>query len=208
ALWAARDLPAIAAPPLAVDQAPGPAVALPAMGLSEHVVADYQTQRLSLKAHPMAFFRRSLAAQGYRAAAELFDLADGATARMAGLVLVRQRPGSAKGVCFVTLEDETGVANLVVWPKVLERFRKVVMAARLIAADGRIQRDPRSGVIHLVASDLQDRSDVLLRLAEGGIAPPLSRADEIVRPIPSRPPEPARAHPRDARIIPRSRDFH
>ena len=91
------------------------------------MVADYQTLRLSLKAHPLAFLRRSMTRQGYRAAVELAQMRSGQPVKLAGVVLIRQRPGSAKGVCFITLEDETGVANLVVWPKVMEANRKTVM---------------------------------------------------------------------------------
>jgi len=119
-------------------------------------------------------------------------------------VLVRQRPGSAKGVCFITLEDETGVANLVVWPKVMAAFRKVIMTARLMQVTGRLQRDPESGVTHIVAEALEDRGDALLRLSDRSLAPPLSRADEVRHPIPA----PTPGDPRNARIIPGSRDFH
>ena len=106
-------------------------------------------------------------------------------------MLIRQRPGSAKGVCFITLEDETGVANLVLWPKMFERFRKVAMTARLMDVRGTIQRG--DGVTHIVVHDLRDRSDVLGRLAGE---------------TPRRLPTPRLGHPRDARILPSSRDFH
>jgi error-prone DNA polymerase len=204
-LWAARGLSDAPPPPLfpGRDAGADPAVSLPGMPLCEHVVADYQTLRLSLKAHPMAFFRKSLQKQGYTPAAGLRDLGDGRPVRLAGLVLIRQRPGSAKGVCFITLEDETGVANLVVWPKVMARFRKVIMTARLLEVRGRLQRDARSGVIHVVADALADRGDALMRLSNDGLDPPLSRADEVVRPIPA----PAPGHPRNAVIVPKSRDF-
>jgi error-prone DNA polymerase len=207
ALWATRalrdapDLPLFAA---AADEGAEPAVTLPAMPTCEHVVADYQTLRLSLKAHPMAFLRASMARQGFHAASDIATARNGARLRLAGLVLVRQRPGSAKGVCFITLEDETGIANLVVWPKVMEAFRKTVMTARLLQVTGRIQRDAVSGVTHVVAETLADRSDALLRLADQPLTPPLSRADEVARPIP----DPVPGHPRNARIIPKSRDFH
>ena len=207
ALWQARALRDAPVLPLFAemrDEGGEPAVLLPAMPVCEQVVADYQTLRLSLKAHPMAFFRPSLTAQGYRPAARIATARHGQRAQVAGLVLVRQRPGSANGVCFVTLEDETGVVNLVVWPAIMERFRKVVMTARLMAVTGVVQRDAVSGVVHLVAQDLRDRTDALARLADAPMEVPLSRADEVVRPIPS----PARGHPRNARIIPGSRDFH
>jgi error-prone DNA polymerase len=207
ALWATRalrdapDLPLFAGQR---DEGAEQAFALPAMPVCEHVVADYQTLRLSLKAHPMAFLRASMARQGYHCAADLDRTRNGQRLRLAGLVLIRQRPGSAKGVCFITLEDETGVANLVVWPKVMAAFRKVIMTARLLDLTGHLQRDALSGVTHVVVQTLSDRSDALFRLAHAPFAAPLSRADEVTRPIP----QPSRGHPRNATIIPKSRDFH
>jgi error-prone DNA polymerase len=118
-------------------------------------------------------------------------------------VLVRQRPGSAKGVVFMTIEDETGVANAVVWAKTLERSRKVVMGARLIIIHGRIQR--HEDIIHVVAAKLEDRSDWLELLSEhpAGMKAPVANADEVLRPHPR-----WAGHPRNERIIPKSRDFH
>jgi len=192
-LWQARALRD--APDLPLfgrrDEGAEPAVALPAMPLSEHVAADYQTLRLSLKAHPMAFLRRSLAEQGYVSTAGLATLPNRAHLRMAGIVLVRQRPGSAKGTCFITLEDETGVANLVIWQGIFARFRKVAMTARLLEIRGQIQR--AEGVTHIVAHWLGDRSDALLRLAG---EPPTAL------------PQPRPGHPRRVRMLPKSRDFH
>ena len=193
ALWQARALRDAPDLPLfgARDEGAEPEVTLPAMPLPEQVTADYQTQRLSLKAHPMRFLRRSMQAQGYVSAAGLADLPQGAHLRMAGIVLVRQRPGSAKGVCFVTLEDETGVANLVLWKDVFARFRRVAMTARLLEVHGRLQR--AEGVTHVVAHWLDDRSDALLRLA-----------GESPRELPAPRPQ----HPRQVRMLPKSRDFH
>lgn len=177
-------------------------VTLPAMPQCEHVVADYQTLRLSLKAHPMAFLRKSMAAQNYSPANALTQMHNGARISLAGLVLIRQRPGSAKGVCFITLEDETAVANLVVWPKVMEAYRKIIMQSRLIDIRGYVQRD--ADVIHVVAQHLRDRSDALERLSNDGMAIPMARADEVNRPLPAA----THRHPRNVRIIPKSRDFH
>ncbi len=208
ALWDARALRDAPDLPLFADrdtqdEGAEPRVTLPAMPVCEHVVADYQTLRLSLKAHPMQFLRRSLARQGHVSAADLPRLRNRQQVRMAGIVLIRQRPGSAKGVCFVTIEDETGVANLVVWPKVFDAFRKTVMTARLMVVEGQIQRS--AGVTHIVARALHDRSDALLRLSQGEtVDPQLARADEVKRPIPVQ----RHGHPRDARIMPESRDFH
>ncbi|MDX2158079.1 MAG: error-prone DNA polymerase [Hyphomicrobiaceae bacterium] len=193
-------------------------VALPAMPLSEHVVSDYQTLRLSLKAHPVSFLRNELAARRVRACADLKSIRHGAWVAVAGVVLVRQRPGSAKGVVFMTIEDETGIANVVVWSKTLERFRREIMTARLMLVRGRIQR--HEGIVHIVSGVIEDRSDLLATLMEDAEMPmpvPIANADEVLRPDPGSARSPAHprwpgarhaGHPREARIIPRSRDFH
>lgn len=128
--------------------------------------------------------------------------------RCAGVVLVRQRPGSANGVVFITLEDETGIANIVVWPKVMEKFRKEVMGARLIEVEGVIQSCP-DRVVHLVADRLFDRTPGLIGLSNDALRPYLhaeSPSEEGQRLIPS---DSAKArHPRQVRILPASRDFH
>jgi error-prone DNA polymerase len=207
ALWEAkalRDAPDLPLFAQGRDEGVEARVTLPAMALSEQVVVDYQTLRLSLKAHPMAFLRASMTRQGFVAAGDLPRLGNGRRLKIAGVVLIRQRPGSAKGVCFITIEDETGVANLVVWPKVMAAYRKVIMTARVMQVEGRMQRDPVSGVTHVVVEALVDRTDVLHRLADRPVAMPLSRADEVARPIPA----PMHRHPREAKIIPGSRDFH
>jgi len=182
-------------------------VTLPEMPAGEHVVNDYQTLKLSLKAHPMRFLRERALAEGVIDNAALKSLRDARFVTIAGIVLVRQRPGSAKGVVFATLEDEFAVANIVVWPKVLERFRPVVMGARLMLVKGRIQR--AGDIIHVVANRIEDRTGWLsLLMAEPkAFASPLARADEVARPgYDLR--QPAARHPRNVRIIPKSRDFH
>ncbi|MBU2991726.1 error-prone DNA polymerase [Octadecabacter sp. 1_MG-2023] len=175
---------------------------LPQMPICEQVVSDYQTTRLSLKAHPIAFLRQSMRKQGYTDAKSLRTARNGQSIKMAGIVLIRQRPGSAKGVCFITLEDETGVANLVVWPKMMEAYRKVIMGSRILSVHGTVQRS--EDVIHIVAHHLENRSDVLDRLSGEVMPTPLARADEVKQALPQGP----RGHPRNARIIPKSRDFH
>lgn len=205
ALWDARALQDVPDLPLfQEDRDEGPEVRfnLPQMPMCEHVVADYQTTRLSLKAHPMSFLRTSMARQGYRTTISLNDMRNGQSVKLAGIVLIRQRPGSAKGVCFITLEDETGVANLVVWPKVMEAFRKVIMRARIIDVTGMVQRTDK--VIHVVAHHLKDRSDALDRLSNDVLEPPLARADEVKKALPNG----THGHPRNVRVIPKSRDFH
>jgi error-prone DNA polymerase len=209
ALWDARALKAAPDLPLfayAETREEGPeetAAQLPAMPLSEHVVNDYQTIRLSLKEHPMRFLRDHYAAGKFITADQLKTIRDGKRLSIAGLVLIRQRPGSAKGVVFITIEDETGIANLVVWPDVFEKQRKIVMGARLMAVHGIVQRDPDSAVIHVVARRLEDHSHMLRHLSEDIMEAPLSRGDApgAMRPPPGR-------HPRDVEVIPKSRDFH
>jgi error-prone DNA polymerase len=243
-LWEVRGLPKEIPLPLfdhadAAEAGVEPEVALPIMPLSEHVVNDYRTLRLSLKAHPMSFLRDRVVASRISSCAGLRSLRDGSRVSVAGVVLVRQRPGSAQGVVFMTIEDETGVANSVIWPKVLERMRKVVMGARLVVVHGRIQR--HEDIIHVVAARLEDRSDWLRLLSDDGetLSLALANADEVKRPDPgSRRPSPEEEepllrvspadhvkhplpsherahprwhphrHPREERIIPKSRDFH
>ncbi len=203
ALWAVKGLPragagsgaggAAGGVPLPLFAAAGeeergeePEVVLPAAALSEEVVDDYRSLRLSLKAHPVSFLRDEFAAMGLVEAARLAELPDGSWVRLAGLVLVRQRPGSAKGVIFATLEDETGVANTIVWADVFARYRQVVLKASLLMVEGRLQREQT--VIHLVAQRLTDMTDRLHALAQRDalLEPPfeesLARADEVKRP--------------------------
>jgi error-prone DNA polymerase len=220
ALWAVRRLPddvplplfEIAAAREQPDENVGP---LPLMPLPEQVVADYQTIRLSLKGHPMQFLRSMFESERVMACRDVCHDQEGRRVRCAGVVLVRQRPGSAKGVVFMTLEDETGIANIVVWPKVMERFRKEVMGARLILVEGYIQSSPEQ-VTHLVAQRLFDRSHDLIGLANDALsrkhAVPAGPAlieplDDDRREQPDNPAQKIR-HPRDVRILPRSRDFH
>ncbi len=154
-----------------------PEMALPAMPLGEQVVNDYRFLSLSLKAHPVAFLRRRLAAEGILENRGLAAVPNGRRATVAGLVLVRQRPGTASGVIFATIEDETGIANIIVWPKVFEVFRPVVLGSRLVKVTGRVQSE--SGVIHVVAERLEDRSPLLSLLADGGAElEALARADQ------------------------------
>ncbi|MFL6764687.1 MAG: error-prone DNA polymerase, partial [Sphingomicrobium sp.] len=201
ALKSAPDLPLFAYAEARDEGTEAEPAELPAMPLSEHVVNDYQTIRLSLKAHPMGFLREHYAGRKFVTADQLKSIKDGKKLSIAGLVLIRQRPGSAKGVVFITIEDETGIANLVVWPDVFEKQRKIVMGARLMAVHGIIQRDEDDGVIHVVARRLEDHSHMLRHLSEDIIEAPLSRAPGAMRPPPGR-------HPRDVEVIPKSRDFH
>jgi len=211
ALWAVKRLPGekkkVAPLPLFAaagieDRGAEPVVSLPQMTLGEHVVDDYRALRFSLKAHPLAFLRRNLAAAGMVESMQLETLRPGSTVQVAGLVLVRQRPGDS-GVIFATLEDETGIANVIIWPSVFERFRAAVLKSSLLAVRGKLQREGL--VIHVVAEELSDQS---WRLRE--LRPELTRADHVKhqgRDQREPKPSPLR-HPRDVDPMPKSRDFH
>ena len=171
-------------------------VDLPSASLGEHVVADYAALGLSLKAHPVAFFREELTARRILTSTQHWDkrLA-GRRVTVAGLVLVRQRPGTAKGVIFLTLEDETGIVNVVVWPKVFEKNRRVLMTAQFLAVRGKIQREGL--VIHVVAEELIDLTPELKRLGDGTATMPKPAKDHREGGGSWRPP-----------WTPKSRDFH
>jgi len=138
---------------------------LPAMPLGEEVIHDYRTLSLSLKAHPISFMREKLNRKGFVPADSLRTLPPGRTVMVAGLVLVRQRPGTASGVIFASLEDESGLANIIVWSKVFEANRKVVLGARVLGVRGQLQREGL--VVHLIAKELIDLTPDLLRIANG-----------------------------------------
>jgi error-prone DNA polymerase len=144
-------------------------VELPFMNLPQQVAEDYRTTSLSLKAHPCGFFRQDLRALGAVPAADLRTLRDGRRTAVGGLVLIRQRPGTAKGVIFLTLEDESGPANIVVWRDVFEAYRRLVMTASFLVVHGRLQK--AGEVIHLVAERFTDLSPSLARLREDEVAP-------------------------------------
>ena len=209
ALWAVRRLPDDDALPLfaaaqARELGEEPDARLPAMPLSEHVAADYQTTRLSLKAHPMELLRPVFDAEGMLTCAATEAKRGGARVRCAGVVLIRQRPGNGNAI-FITIEDETGVINVVMWARTFEEFRREVMSARLMAIEGTVEKSAE-GVTHLMARRVFDRSGELSRLSEDhDTTIQLSGADEFVHP---QHPRGAARHPRDVRILPGSRDFH
>ena len=188
ALWAVRGLDRVGDQddlPLFAASRPGrehePDARLPPMPLGAHVVEDYRRLSLSLKAHPVAFMRRRLEARGMIASAALDKAPSGRRVTIAGLVLVRQRPGTAKGVIFMTLEDEQGVANIIVWPKAFERLRPIVIGARFVAVTGKLQNE--AGVIHIIAERMEDLTPMLGLLSERGPAlATLAPADEVRRP--------------------------
>jgi error-prone DNA polymerase len=185
AIWAIRllrdePLPLFAAATdRQADETPEPAVALRPMAAGGDVVEDYRHVGLSLRDHPVSFLREDLRRRGIVTCQAAMDARDGRWLEAAGIVLVRQRPGSAKGVMFITLEDESGIANLVVWPKVFERFRRTILSAGMIAVRGRIQREGE--VVHLVAQRLTDQSADLAAVGKRDQPFPLphGRGDEF-----------------------------
>jgi error-prone DNA polymerase len=206
-LWSVRHLPDDDALPL-FERRQAPELAtehnrpLPLMPRSEHVLADYQTLRLSLKGDPMEFLRERFREEGVMSCAEVGEAKDGKWGKCAGVILVRQMPGTA-GVVFITLRDETGIANVVVWPSVLEKFRKEVMGGRLLLIEGKIQRSPEA-IVHIIADRISDRSVELERLSDDTFRPQI-HADQIPPPPDSRE---MHRHPRNVRVLPKSRDFH
>jgi error-prone DNA polymerase len=179
------DLLPLLAPLMSDELFPEPKVALPPMALCEHVAEDYAATGLSLKAHPVSFFRERLARLGairnveHRSEA----LPQDSMVTVAGLVLIRQMPGTAKGVVFATIEDETDIANIIIWPKVFEKNRRTVMTSRFLAVRGRLQR--ASGVVHVIAQRFIDLTAELRRLRDGELAADLfdTRPGQIDPPL-------------------------
>jgi len=175
ALWAvkglvgthgAETLPLFAAAGPPAEAPPAEAGELPLLTPGEEVMHDYAALSLSLKGHPVQFLRPLLAARGITPAGQLAAIANGRRCTVAGLVLVRQRPGTAGGVIFATLEDETGVANVVIWPKIFGAYRKTVLTSRLLVVTGRVQAERE--VVHVIAETMTDLTAPLLELAQGG----------------------------------------
>ncbi|MEM6411168.1 MAG: error-prone DNA polymerase, partial [Pseudomonadota bacterium] len=214
ALWQVRGEAAGTALPLfasadAEDQGDDEATILPEMPQSEHVVQDYQMTRLSLRDHPMHFLREAYDRRRILRTDIAVARPSGKRVATAGVVLVRQRPGSASGVCFITIEDEGGIANIVVWPRVFDRFRSIIMGSRILLVKGRVQR--ADNVTHIVADQLIDRTNDFMKLSEDFQRDPLKEAlaptDHVLTGAPERR-GPGRRHPRNVDIMPRSRDFH
>jgi error-prone DNA polymerase len=223
ALWAIRALghngreTASALPLFAAaqtrDAVPEPEITLPNEIPGEVVANDYASIRMSLKHHPLSLLRAQLETMKVVPAQALRERPNNKRLSTAGLILVRQRPGSANGVVFLTLEDETGVANIIIWPDTFKRFRKVILSSRLIRVTGKLQRE---GVVtHIIAEDVVDLSDRLDALGDGRtLEPAWARADEVKYggapdPRQSRSPRPGLArHPRNNHITIKSRNFH
>nr|WP_314121576.1 error-prone DNA polymerase [uncultured Brevundimonas sp.] len=188
ALWAIKALRDDPLPLFAVVQHDGattpevsePTLSLPAMPEGQEVVEDYSHIGLTLRDHPVTFLRDTLQSRHVMTCAGASAMRDRRLTRVAGLVLVRQKPGSAKGVMFITIEDETGVANLVIWPSLYEQQRRVVLSASLLVVDGKVQRE--GDVVHIVATRLYDGSDLLASVGRRASFPlPHGRGDEVYR---------------------------
>ena len=183
-------------------------ISLPEMRLSEHVVHDYAATSFSLKAHPVSFVRQQLASLHITTAAELQKARNGDKVKVAGLVLVRQRPGTASGICFITIEDETGTANLVVFKKLFDKYRKEIIKSRLLMVEGQLQREGE--VIHVIARRLHNFSGLLAQLTatqkEELSLKPMSRSDETTVPysVIKKTQRPAAVQ---AKIFPEGRNF-
>ncbi|OWV71338.1 DNA polymerase [Rhizobium sp. R634] len=232
ALWAVRALDVKSAAeelPLFeqvrhVDLQPEPKAHLPDMQPGEQVIEDYRYLSLSLKAHPVSFLREEFQKIGITRNVDLLRVPNGKRVTIAGLVLVRQRPGSAKGVIFMTLEDETGVANAIVWNTIFDKYRAVIMGARLVKIRGRLQS--HSGVIHTVVEHIEDMTPALgILQREARRFGACERSDEVLRPgIDQRQAADARKRPgqergtaaasrhagvaETAEVMPRGRNFH
>ncbi|HEY4201220.1 MAG TPA: error-prone DNA polymerase [Devosiaceae bacterium] len=204
-LFAAAGLP---------EARPDSSADLPVMPAGEAVIQDYKALSLSLKGHPVSFLRGQLSAGGIVRAGDIVNVPSGRSIETAGLVLVRQRPGTASGVVFMTLEDETGIANIVVWKKVFDQNRRTILSARLLAVRGQLQREGL--VTHLVARSFHDLTPELLKLADGqdvgdGV---LARADEVKKGSRPDPRDDAERRRREAldrqtwAALPEGRNFH
>jgi error-prone DNA polymerase len=160
-------------------------VSLPLMTKAEHVVHDYATTALSLKAHPVSFIREKLRMLHIRSKEELAEVKDGQLVKVAGLVLVRQRPGTAGGVCFITIEDETGFSNLVVFQGLFDKYRREILQSRLLMVEGKLQREGQ--VVHVIVKRCFDLSKLLhgLTLENESPAVRTSRSDEKTAPFPA-----------------------
>jgi error-prone DNA polymerase len=159
-------------------------ISLPEMELSEHVVQDYASTSLSLKAHPVSFVREQLTQLRILSAAGLATAKAGEMVKVAGLILVRQRPGTASGICFITIEDETGTANLVVFAKLFDKYRKEIIQSRLLMVEGQLQREGE--VIHVIVRRCYNYSKLLRHLTQtkkDDLPLAMSRSDETTSPV-------------------------
>jgi len=168
ALWAIRGLGEKPLPLLEAAERHEPPVSLVPLTAGREVVEDYRATQLTLRQHPLFFLRDGLARQRVIPCAGLRDVRDGRRVEIAGIILVRQKPGSAKGVLFITIEDETGVANIILWPDRFEAQRTVVMSSAMIGVTGVVQRDGmgEGAVIHVIADRIHDRTAMLRQVGD------------------------------------------
>ena len=209
ALWevSTKDRPYAMFAGQAAPDAKEESIFLPVMATSEHVVHDYAITSLSLKAHPVSFIRDKLDQLHITPTKQLSGLKDGVLVKVAGLVLVRQRPGTAKGICFMTIEDETGFANVVIFEKLFEKFRKEILQSRFIMVEGKLQIEGE--VIHVIVQRCYNFSKLLRHLKPSQNEDPqvltLARPDEK-----SAPPHDNRVKAREVeqkKIFPEARNF-
>ena len=211
ALWevSTKDRPVA----MFTGQAPADAavenIKLPVMKTSEHVVQDYAATSLSLKAHPVSFIREKLEQLNIVSTNRLGNLKNGAAVKVAGLVLVRQRPGTAKGICFMTIEDETGFANLVIFEKLFDQYRKEILQSKLIMVEGTVQIEGE--VVHVIVKKCFDFSKLLRQLSASNNDNPqlltLAFADEISIPTHAQNNKPKLKGEEEERIFYAGRNF-
>lgn len=183
ALWDAsiKDRPAAIFTERQVEDTPKGGIALPEMSLSEHVVQDYASTSFSIKAHPVSFIRQELDSLRVMSSAALNAASNGTAVKAAGLILVRQRPGTASGICFMTLEDETGTSNLVVYPALFDKYRKEILQSKLLMVEGKLQREGE--VVHVIVKRCFNLNRLLGKLTQETLEVKLSRSDEKTAPI-------------------------
>jgi error-prone DNA polymerase len=213
ALWRIRGLGEAPLPLFAAVEGREPEVVLVPLTEGREVVEDYRAVQLTLRAHPLHFLRPELARRGAIPCAELDRIKDGRHVQLSGIVLIRQRPGSAKNVTFITIEDESGVANLVVWQCLFERYRRVVMGAPMLGVKGRVQREGE--VVHVIVDELEDQANMLGRVGSLDFPNLTSPADHARGGGPDSRERPRtrglsenHAEPEDEGIRVKSRDFH
>ena len=179
------------------------------MTLPEHVAHDYATTSLSLKAHPVSFVREQLDRLHILSTAALAKAKDGDLVKVAGLILVRQRPGTASGICFITIEDETGCANLVVFQNLFDQYRKEILQSKLLMVEGKLQIEGE--VIHVIVKRCFNLSKLLRKLIafkeEDLSLAPLSRADERTAPVPPKKEKTQEREILQGKIFPEGRNF-
>jgi error-prone DNA polymerase len=211
ALWevSTKDRPTAIFPAQQFDRIDEEKVVLPEMKLSEHVAHDYATTSLSIKAHPVSFIRKQLDQLHISSASKLSEKKNGDAVKVAGLILVRQRPGTASGICFITIEDETGCVNLVVFEKLFNQYRKEILQSSLLMVEGTTQREGE--VIHVIVKRCFNFSKLLRQSiafgAEDLSLAPMSRADERTAPVPPRKDKTKTQEVIQGKIFPEGRNF-